>query len=295
MNTARELNAEVLKAFPLPNPEGETDKDSRGRVLLVGGSALSPGAMLLSGTAALRAGAGKLIVATAVPIARQIGLVAPEFGVVALRATGKGEPDCKDEALDSFLDQCDVALVGPGMTEETNARLLASRLLKRSKVPLVLDAAAITGFAGRIDALRASKASLTLTPHAGEMAKLMSMSKEKVQDSPVSVALRAAEQSGGTVILKGATTFIATPDGTVWRHSGGVSGLATAGSGDALAGLLAALIARGLPPNVAALWSVVAHAAAGSKLSRSVGPIGFLARELPDTFPSILQHLSQAP
>jgi ADP-dependent NAD(P)H-hydrate dehydratase len=107
------------------------------------------------------------------------------------------------------------------------------------------------------------------------------------------VARRAADELESMVILKGATTFIAGSDGTLWRHAGGVCGLATAGSGDSLAGLLAALVARGASSMVAAMWSVVVHAKAGTELSRSVGPIGFLARELPDRFPHILQQLGE--
>jgi ADP-dependent NAD(P)H-hydrate dehydratase len=293
MTQIRELDVDALKEFPLPENDGDTDKDSRGRVLLIGGSTLSPGALLLSGLAALRGGAGKLLVATAEPIARDIGLIAPEFGVVSLRATDTGEPDGEDETLDQYLEQCDAVLLGPGMMDEENARLLALRLMNRLKVPLVLDAAAITSFSEDFAPLRQFAAPKILTPHAGEMAKLIGIAKQRVQDSPAEIARKAADDLRSTVILKGATTYITSPAGTLWRHAGGVCGLATAGSGDALAGLLAALIARGLSPIAAALWSVVTHSTAGTKLTHSIGPVGFLARELPDTFPAILRELAE--
>jgi ADP-dependent NAD(P)H-hydrate dehydratase len=292
MSEIRELNAEVLKTLPLPPTEEETDKDARGRVLFIGGSALSPGAALLCGIAALRGGAGKVVVATAKPIADRIGLRAPEFGVVALESTRAGEPDGKDDSLDLQLTECDAVLLGPGMMDANNARALGIRVLSKIKVPLVLDAAAIAAWSGHFNRLRQFDAPRILTPHAGEMAKLMGVSKQTVLNSPVEIARRASQELASTVILKGATTYIANPDSRTWRHAGGVCGLATAGSGDTLAGLLTALLARGASPECACAWSVLVHAKAGAILSKSVGPIGFLASELPGSFPRILQNLA---
>jgi ADP-dependent NAD(P)H-hydrate dehydratase len=290
MSAIRELDAGTLKAFPLPANEEETDKDARGRVLFIGGSALSPGAALLCGIAALRGGAGKMVVATAKPIADRIGLAAPEFGVVALSTTKDGEPSGKDDSLDRHLTQCDAVLLGPGMMDADNAWTLALRMLSKIQVPL--DAAAIAACSGNFDTLRRFDAPRILTPHAGEMATLMGVPKQIVSKSPSDIARRASKELGSTIILKGATTYIANPEGGMWRHSGGVCGLATAGSGDTLAGLLAALLARGASPECASAWSVLVHAKAGTMLSASVWPIGFLAGELPATFPRILQNLA---
>ena len=148
MSVIRELTAASLKSLPLPATEEETDKDARGRVLFVGGSALSPGAALLCGIAALRGGAGKVVVATAKPIADRIGLTAPEFGVIALAATRDGEPDGEDDCLDGHFAACDAALLGPGMMDADNARTLILRVLKQNEVPLVLDAAGYCGVFG---------------------------------------------------------------------------------------------------------------------------------------------------
>ena len=293
MSTVQPLNASVLRELPLPDSEEDADKDSRGRVLLVGGSALSPGAVLLSGLAALRGGAGKIVVATAQPIAVQLGLIAPEFGIASMRPTSQGEPDAGDAALDRCLRNCDAILLGPGLLDDNNARALALRIFPILKVPMVLDAAAITCFAGRFGALRAGGVPRIITPHAGEMASLMGMSKNSVQNSSAEIAKNAARELDCLVVLKGATTYIATPGGLMWRHDGGHCGLATAGSGDTLAGLLAALLARGASPEAASVWSVVVHAKAGTLLSTSVGPLGFLARELPPLFPQLLHDLAQ--
>ncbi len=292
MSEIRELNAEALKTMPLPPNEEETDKDARGRVLFIGGSALSPGAALLCGIAALRGGAGKVVVATAKPIADRIGLMAPEFGVVSLQATSEGEPDGGDASLDEHLSECDAVLLGPGMMNTENARALVLRVLSNIKVPVVLDAAAIAACSGNFNALRRFDSARILTPHAGEMATLMDVSKETVRNSPVEISRRASQALKSTVIMKGATTYVVSPVGSIWRHCGGVCGLATAGSGDTLAGLLTALLARGASPECAAAWSVVVHARAGTVLSESVGPLGFIASELPGTFPRLLNNLA---
>ncbi len=232
------------------------------------------------------------MVATAKPIADRIGLMAPEFGVIALAATNDGEPDGKDDSLDEHLGECDAVLLGPGMMDADNARTLVLRVLSKIKVPVVLDAAGIAACAGHFDAVRRFDAPRIFTPHAGEMAKLLDVSKQTVRKSPVEIALRASRELDSTVVLKGATTYIANRNGRMWRHFGGVCGLATAGSGDTLAGLLTALLARGCSPECACAWSVLVHAKAGTMLSRSVGPIGFLAGELPGRFPKLLKNLA---
>ena len=119
-----------------------------------------------------------------------------------------------------------------------------------------------------------------LTPHAGEMAALLSIPKEEVVADPVLAARQAAAKFQAVVALKGATTWIVSPSGEAWKHDDGVIGLGTSGSGDVLAGVIGGLLARGAPPLVAALWGVRLHARAGHRLTASIGPLGFLAREI---------------
>jgi len=131
-----------------------------------------------------------------------------------------------------------------------------------------------------------------ITPHAGEMAAVMGMEKEEVEADPLAVARRAAEELGAAVALKGPDTVIAAPDGRAYRYSGGRVGLATSGSGDVLAGLIAGLLARGAEPVAAAACGVWLHGEAGNALARRVGPIGFLARELPAEVPRLLARMA---
>ncbi|MDP9088246.1 MAG: NAD(P)H-hydrate dehydratase [Pseudomonadota bacterium] len=284
-----EINLPLLREHALPRADDATDKDSRGRVFMIAGSELSPGAALLSGTSALRGGAGKVVVATIAPAAITLGLLAPEFGIVSL-ASSHGEPTVSDEVLDYHLDKCDAVLLGPGMSEPKNALGVALRLLQKCRNPVVLDAAAISALAEHFDAVKESRAHCILTPHAGEMAALTGKSKEAVEADPVQVASDTARALGCTIILKGATTYVVTRDGHCWKHVGGVRGLATAGSGDTLAGLLVGLLARGADEVSACCWSVAVHAKAGSMLTDRLGEVGLLARELPTLFPQIMRN-----
>jgi NAD(P)H-hydrate repair Nnr-like enzyme with NAD(P)H-hydrate dehydratase domain len=134
-----------------------------------------------------------------------------------------------------------------------------------------------------------------MTPHAGEMAHLTGWTKEEICADPLAAALKAAALWKVVVVLKGAHTVIATPDGRAWRHHADTPGLATSGSGDTLAGILGGLAARGATALEAALWAVVLHAQAGVRLSLRLGPLGFLAREIAAEIPAVLQALAPAP
>jgi hydroxyethylthiazole kinase-like uncharacterized protein yjeF len=285
------VTPELLRTMPLPKPGNATDKDARGRVLLIAGSATSPGACILAGEAALRSGAGKVLAGIPKAFAAALGAAAPELGILALEQTDQGEVDAQDFAkIERRLDHCDALLLGPGFMDEDNARTLATKVLEASDRPVILDAAAITAFRDHAASLSGARCMPILTPHAGEMARLGGDFRHDTDDDAAQIARTAAERFRSIVVFKGATTHIAHPGGDVWRHSGGVPGLATAGSGDVLAGLLVGLIARGTPAVSACLWSVYLHALAGARLARSIGSLGFLARQLPAVFPGLLDE-----
>ncbi|MDQ6620471.1 MAG: NAD(P)H-hydrate dehydratase [Pseudomonadota bacterium] len=276
-----------LRAWPLPCPSDDSDKEQRGRVLVIGGSREMPGAVILAATAALRAGAGKLTVASAESVAGLIGTVLPESRVVGLVETRLG--GLKYRRSDALADEFDAVLIGPGMRdEEATAALAAATIRKFSSAALVLDAYAMS-VVGR--AKMRSGARVLLTPHAGELAHLTGVSKEGVVADPIRAAVNAAKAYNATIALKGATTIIATPQRRVWRHEGGGAGLATSGSGDTLAGLTAGFAARGASLEQAAVWGVAVHARAGERLATRIGPLGFLAREIAVEVPRLLNDL----
>ncbi|ASN08571.1 NAD(P)H-hydrate dehydratase [Xanthomonas citri] len=282
----RMLTAAALRAMPLPAPGG--DKEQRGRVLIVGGSMRVPGAVLLAGEAALRTGAGKLQIATAASVAPGMALAVPEALVLGLAQNGQGEIARGHRALDGAMAACDAAVIGPGMASSATATAMVRRAAEQAVCTLVLDAGALSR------GLRAAIGRpFVLTPHAGEMATLAGDDKAAVEAAPGAYALKFAQKLRSVVIVKGPDSFIAGPDGVVWMHRGGASGLGTSGSGDVLAGLIAGFAARGCDALTAALWGVFVHAAAGRQLARRIGPVGFLARELGLEVPGILDRLSR--
>ena len=127
-----------------------------------------------------------------------------------------------------------------------------------------------------------------LLPHAGELASLLECDEAEIDSDPVGCGLRAAELHQAIVLVKGVTSHVVTPDGRAWAYQGGAPGLGVSGSGDTLAGIVGGLMARGADPLTALLWGVLLHGEAGEALAAKVGPIGFLAREIPDEIPALL-------
>jgi hydroxyethylthiazole kinase-like uncharacterized protein yjeF len=278
------LTARLLRGMPLPDPEG--GKEQRGRVLVIGGSGRVPGAALLAGTAALRAGAGKLQVATAQDVAVPLAVAMPEALVLGLPADARGNIARGSAALDDALAECDAVVIGSGMSPAPATATLLQQVLRRAQGVPVIDAGALS------PELRAPPGKpFVLTPHAGEMAKLCGREKAQVEQQPQTLARALARRMRSVLVLKGATTWIAAPDGRLWIHPGGCHGLGTSGSGDVLAGLIAGLAARGGDAVQAALWGVFVHAQAGRMLEASVGSLGFLAREIATPVPGVLDRI----
>lgn len=290
----RPLTRALLRQWPLPALTPTADKEERGCILVIGGSAQIPGALLLAGKAALRAGAGKLVLATVEAAATALALQMPEARVIALPATPQGGLAAVGlPALEAVARRVDAVVVGPGMVDEAGSVPLVREILRLfAGRPCVLDAAALGVLCGEsARERRGGGDGLILTPHAGEMAHLIARDKDDVHNNAAHLARLYAEQWRAVLVLKGACTHIGIPGGQVLRHDSAQVGLATSGSGDVLAGLIGGLAARGLPAAQAAAWGVAVHARSGQRLARAVGPVGFLARELCDEIPAVLQQL----
>jgi ADP-dependent NAD(P)H-hydrate dehydratase len=277
-----ELTPQVLRGMPLPQPQ-EGDKKARGNVLVIAGSLQVPGAALLAGVAALRAGAGRLRIATCRSVATAMAISAPEAFVLGLKETGAGgiDPSSIDDLLPLF-GSADAVLIGPGLADQDAIDKLMAALLQSapSAKSLVVDARALQSFTA-FDAVPLNRTNgLVLTPHAGEMAGLLGRSRTEIEADPEHWARTASDRFQAVVALKGSRTFIAGTDseGCVCRR--GNVGLATSGSGDVLAGIISGLLARGATSFAATCWGVYLHAAAGDRLATTIGPVGFLAREI---------------
>ncbi|MFM7027863.1 MAG: NAD(P)H-hydrate dehydratase [Chakrabartia sp.] len=271
-----------LMRHPLPEPSASADKNDRGRVLVIGGAGFVPGAALLAGEAALRAGAGKLRIATTERTAVALGIAMPEAAIFGLPADDGGEISVEAaDALAAASARVDALVLGPGMMDEDKSAALLSRMLDRPReaLTLVLDAACI-GIALKLrDVLRLHEDRVVITPHHGEMARLLGLAAAEVQDRAAELAAQLAEDANVTVVLKSDRTIIASAAGQC-AYASACPGLATSGSGDVLAGIVGGLLARGAPPHLAASWGVWVHGEAGRALTERTGRAGFLAREL---------------
>jgi ADP-dependent NAD(P)H-hydrate dehydratase len=289
------VTPEFLHAHPLPRHEQEGDKQARGRVLVIAGSVEVPGAALLAGLGVLRAGAGILQIATCQSAASHLAMAMPEAMVVGCRETPAGGIDpANAPRLSELASGSDAVLIGPGMMDEAAVAKLTSELLQRVKTPaFVLDASAFatlnpTALPGR------HAGRIVATPHSGEMAKFLARPREEVDDAPLRAARQAAAALQAVIAMKGASTHIVSPNGEAWLCENGSIGLATSGSGDTLAGILAGLLARSTQPALATIWAVYMHGEAGCRLAKRNGTLGLLAREIPGEIPSIMQQLSDA-
>jgi ADP-dependent NAD(P)H-hydrate dehydratase len=285
-----DVTEQMLRDWPLPTPVQGGDKEDRGRVLLIGGSPEMPGAIILAALAALRAGAGKLCVATAASVAQLVAQALPEARVIGLAETDQGGLD--PTQIERLPCRLDAVLLGPGMQDEAAVVAFTAAALRHiPEAQVVLDAFAMSVVSAHSPESQRS-APLLLTPHAGEMAHLSGRTKESIQADPQSAAIDASIRWHSVVAMKGATTFIAAPDGRLWRHTGGNAGLAISGSGDVLAGIIVGLAARGASTEQATVWGVALHARAGDVLERRFGPVGYLAREISREVPSLMRALA---
>ncbi len=282
----------LLRRRPLPVPE-EGDKEARGRVLVVGGAPEMPGAVILAANAALRAGAGKLQIATCESIAPFVGIAVPEALVLALAQTQSGSLARQAGAtVAEHTGNVGALLIGPGMAFDDDTAAVVKQAVTGTEATVILDAAALKVLKTVPDLLHSTNGNAVLTPHAGEMASLLKRDKQQILEDPLRCVCEAAEQFGAVVALKGARTYIAAPGGEVYCNKGGNVGLATSGSGDALAGLVSGLAARGTSALEATIWAVFLHARAGDRLAKRMGTLGFLARELLAEIPALMTQLS---
>jgi ADP-dependent NAD(P)H-hydrate dehydratase len=294
MSALTEITPDFLRQMKLPRPE-EGDKKARGSVLVIAGGTEVPGAALLAGIGALRAGAGRLQIATCARNATALGIAIPEALVLGLPETAAGAIDpIAAKQLISYVERADVALLGPGLPDEAAIAALASALLGKVRrgPAFVFDAGAIRYLREARSLLESHQGRIVITPHAGEMAGLMGMDRSDVEADPNGTASRAAGELSAVVALKGARTFVVPPQGEPSVCREGNVGLATSGSGDVLAGVIAGLLGRGAPAFVATCWGVYLHAKAGSRLSSKVGSLGFLARELLAEIPALMDEFS---
>ncbi len=287
MSAPARLDRVLLDRHPLP-PIKVGDKDAHGQVLIIAGSRDVPGAALLAAHGAMRAGAGKLQIAAPDVIAVPLGIAMPEAMVVGHESHRDGGFALSAlEGLGKMASKADAIVAGPGLGSNNAAEPLAAILLGLGK-RLALDAALLHVLPGCAAKSRAAGIPPILLPHAVEMASLIDSKPDRVAADPLAAGRECAGQYGAFVLVKGVASHVVTPDGEAFLYAGGGPGLGVSGSGDSLAGIVGGLLARGADPLTALLWAVWLHGEAGRALGEKVGPLGFLARDIPGEVPALL-------
>lgn len=269
-------------------------KGDFGHLLVLAGARGKSGAALLCGGSALRVGTGLVTLGGPSSLNAVFSSVLIEAMTIPLPELPDGS-FCLDENAMSQAVQGKTAIAyGPGVGVSADTIGLTRWLLRQSKVPMVIDADGLNCVATDVDMLRNAQSPLVLTPHPGEMARLLKATNAEIQAHRLDVARSFATEHKCHLVLKGANTVIAAPDGRAWINSSGNPGMASGGMGDVLTGIIGGLLAQGYPPEEACCLGVFLHGYAGDMATEEKGEAGILARDLIERLPSGLRALRQA-
>ncbi|WP_166139364.1 NAD(P)H-hydrate dehydratase [Nocardioides ochotonae] len=280
----------ALRDWPLAEPG--SSKAARGELLVLGGGRTTPGALRLAGEAALRAGAGKLALATVASVSAALGVAVPEAQVLDLAEDDEGDIGfgCVERVVDR-TEAADVLLAGPGLSDPAHAATLLAGVLPRVQCPVVIDALGTAYLTENPDGLRHLAGRAVVTANPVELARMLGRDELDGDEALLDAARELAARCQAVVLAGAATKHVAAPDGQTWAVAGGGPGLGVSGSGDVQAGIVAGLLARGEEPAKAAVWGAYLHARAGERLASAVGQVGYLARALPGAVPGVLEEL----
>lgn len=276
----------------IPPVDQESFKNTFGHVIVIAGSPGMMGAAYLACRGALRVGAG--LVTSCVPTS-----LADSFDMAFPEVMTRGFAETQERTLASLawgdieqlLMNKNSVVFGPGLSTHPSIRDILIKLLENSELPLVIDADGLNVLASDTTILTRRTAPVVLTPHPGEMGRLLGISTEEVQADRVGTVSQAADRFQSVVVLKGAATIIGEPGGGIFVNSSGGPALATAGSGDVLAGVIGGLLAQGLNTLEAAVLGVYIHGRAGDKLAGEMGQRGVIAGDIAETIPRALEDL----
>lgn len=287
---AERVTPRLLRGLWQPHPGG--DKEDKGRLLVIGGSTTTPGAVILAAESALRVGAGKVQVATTATTAVAVAVAVPEAFVVGLDAPGGELGAASADRLLELADGADAVLVGCGMGDPDAACELLEALAPSLDTALAVDALATAFLTAHPTGLRHLAGRAVTTPNLGELARVLHEDEDDVGAELLAATRRAASATEITVLSGGAVSYVTDPSGGAWAVDVAAPGAAVAGSGDVKAGAVAGVLAQGAGPVPAAGWGSYLHARAGVRLTASVGRVGFLAREVSAALPHEVARLT---
>lgn len=282
---------EILARFPMRSPE--LHKGDFGHVLVIAGSAGYTGAAYLTSQAAMLSGSGLVTLA----IGRGI------YPIMAIKLTEvmvRPFFETKDSSLSllaekdliNFGEKCDSIAIGPGISQNKETQALVRNLIGKFDKPMILDADGINAFVGHRDALKKVKSELILTPHPGEMAKLLEKDADEIQKNRKDVALNFANEYNTVLVLKGHNTVVANPGGDFYVNETGNVGMATGGVGDILTGMIASFVGQGIDRFAASILGVYFHGLAGDLALKEKGALSLIATDLLNKLPEVLKTLA---
>jgi hydroxyethylthiazole kinase-like uncharacterized protein yjeF len=282
---------------PLIGPRpAASNKGNFGHVLVIGGSLGKSGAAAMAGMAILRSGAGLSTVAVPKSILPTVAGFHPELMTEPLAETRAGSISLRAlRSLEKLAETMTVLAIGPGISRIPETSKLVRALVKKQKLPMVLDADGLNAFAGHAADLNGKGRSFVITPHPGEMARLLGSTVAAVQRDRINVARKFARDHQVVVVLKGHRTLVADPSGEIWVNTTGNPGMATGGTGDILAGMVAGLMAQN-PKRVleAVITAVHLHGLAGDVVRKQMGEHSLVATDLLRALPEAFQRVQQA-
>lgn len=278
----------------LPQRPSETHKNRCGKVFILAGSVGMTGAATLASMAVLRSGAGVAILGIPQslnpPLEEKLTevmtkpLPETEMQTISLRAW---------KEVQNLMDWAHVLAIGPGLSTQEETKELVLKMVENLNKPAVIDADGLNALAGRAETLQKAKADVVLTPHFGELSRLVEIPIEEISKNRIEVARHWASQLGVILVLKGSPTVIGDPNSNIYINPTGNAGMATAGAGDVLTGTIAGLMAQGAPPLEAAIAGVYLHGLAGDLAREELGEKGLIAGDIVEYLPEAILKLER--
>jgi len=276
-----------------PKRPADAHKGYFGHVLAIAGSAGYTGAAFLTSQAAALSGSGLVTLAVGKGIYPIMAAKLTEVMVKPFFETKDSSMSLlAEKELITFSEKCDAVAIGPGISQNKETQQLVRILVGRLNKPMVIDADGINACVGHADILKSAKAKIVLTPHPGEMSRLIGKDVSEIQQNRKDIALKFAAEYNIVLVLKGRQTVVADPSGDVYVNETGNEGMATGGTGDILTGMIASFIGQGVEPFIAAVLGVYYHGMAGDLAMKEKGALSLLATDLLNKLPEVLKMLA---
>ncbi len=282
----RLLKNQTVRAYLRPRA-GDAHKGGTGHLFIIAGSPGKTGAAVMTAMAAMRAGAG--LVTVGLPKSLNSAVEPMMIEAMTCPLPENSEGFLSEESFDAIMHNLTgkkCLAIGPGLGTDSSTKKLILEVLNSSSLPAVIDADGLNLLVGETSVLKKIKVPVILTPHPGEMSRLTGKNTELIQKDRISCARSFAMEFKVNLVLKGAGTVIAHPDGNVFINPSGNPGMASGGMGDILTGIIAGFVAQGYPADEAARIGVYLHGKAGDRLAESMGPFGFLASDILNAIPA---------